>query len=39
MIRDPVYREAVKHRQAAALDSRLIRLAPAETGAGFGSTT
>ena len=39
MIRDPAYREAVKHRQAAVLDSRLIRLAPAETGAGFGSTT
>lgn len=37
MIRDPVYREAVKHRQAAVLDSRLIRLEPAETGAGFGS--
>jgi len=29
MIRDPVYREAVKHRQAAVDDSRLIRLAPA----------
>jgi uncharacterized protein (DUF1330 family) len=28
MIRDPVYREAVKHRQAAVEDSRLIRLAP-----------
>ena len=39
MIRDPVYRKAVKHRQAAVLDSRLIRLAPAEAGAGFGSTT
>jgi len=39
MIRDPVYREAVKHRQAAVLDSRLIRLARAEVGAGFGSTT
>ena len=39
MIRDPAYREAVKHRQAAVLDSRLIRLAPAKTGAGFGSTT
>ena len=26
MIRDPVYREAVKHRQAAVEDSRLIRL-------------
>lgn len=36
MIRDPVYREAVKHRQAAVLDSRLIRLAPEETGSGFG---
>lgn len=36
MIRDPVYREAVKHRQAAVLDSRLIRLAPADVGAGFG---
>lgn len=36
MLRDPVYREAVKHRQAAVLDSRLIRLAPAETGGGFG---
>jgi uncharacterized protein (DUF1330 family) len=39
MIRDPVYREAVKHRQAAVLDSRLIRLDPAKTGTGFGSTT
>jgi uncharacterized protein (DUF1330 family) len=39
MIRDPVYHEAVKHRQAAVLDSRLIRLAPAEAGTGFGSTT
>ena len=38
MIRDPVYREAVKHRQAAVLDSRLIRLAPAAAGAGFGRT-
>jgi uncharacterized protein (DUF1330 family) len=38
MIRDPVYREAVKHRQAAVLDSRLIRLAPAESGAGFGGS-
>ena len=35
MIRDPIYREAVKHRQAAVEDSRLIRLAPA-AGAGFG---
>jgi len=36
MIRDPAYREAVKHRQAAVLDSRLIRMAPAKPGAGFG---
>ena len=28
MIRDPVYREAVKHRQAAVETSRLIRTAP-----------
>lgn len=37
MIRDPAYREAVKHRQAAVLDSRLIRLQPTGTGSGFGS--
>lgn len=36
MLRDPVYREAVKHRQAAVEDSRLIRCAPAEAGAKFG---
>ena len=36
MIRDPVYREAVKHRQAAVEDSRLIRLAPLAAGRGFG---
>ncbi len=36
MIRDPVYREAVKHRQAAVRDSRLVRMQPAEAGAGFG---
>jgi len=35
MIRDPVYREAVKHRQAAVQDSRLIRLAPGAAGEGF----
>ena len=39
MIRDPLYREAVKHRQAAVLDSRLIRLAPVEVGTGFGGKT
>ena len=37
MIRDPVYREAVKHRQAAVGEnSRLIRLAPGAAGIGFG---
>ena len=36
MIRDPIYREAVKHRQAAVLDSRLIRLEPATPGEHFG---
>jgi uncharacterized protein (DUF1330 family) len=36
MIRDPAYREAVKHRQAAVEDSRLIRLAPGAAGIGFG---
>ena len=36
MIRDPVYREAVKHRQAAVEDSRLIRLAPGAACVGFG---
>lgn len=39
MLRDPIYREAVKHRQAAVLDSRLIRLAPAQTGSGFGGSS
>ena len=36
MLRDPVYREAVKHRQAAVDDSRLLRLQPAEPGKEFG---
>jgi len=36
MIRDPVYREAVKHRQAAVEDSRLIRTAPLPAGETFG---
>ncbi len=36
MIRDPVYREAVKHRQAAVKDSRLIRTTPLAAGRGFG---
>ena len=38
MLRDPAYREAVKHRQAAVADSRLIRLAPAAAGVGFGES-
>lgn len=36
MLRDPVYREAVKHRQAAVEDSRLIRLGVLPLGKGFG---
>ncbi|WP_398464492.1 DUF1330 domain-containing protein [Tardiphaga sp.] len=36
MLRDPVYREAVKHRQAAVEDSRLIRTAPLPIGENFG---
>lgn len=36
MLRDPDYREAVKHRQAAVADSRLIRLAPRPPGESFG---
>lgn len=36
MIRDPIYREAVKHRQAAVADSRLVRMKPGAPGAGFG---
>lgn len=35
MIANPDYQKAVKHRQAAVEDSRLIRLKPAEAGAGF----
>ncbi len=36
MVTDADYREAVKHRQAAVEDSRLIRLAPGGAGVGFG---
>jgi uncharacterized protein (DUF1330 family) len=36
MLRDPDYREAVKHRTAAVADSRLLRLEPGEPGAEFG---
>ncbi|HQT89643.1 MAG: DUF1330 domain-containing protein [Acidiphilium sp. 37-64-53] len=38
MVRDPVYREAVKHRQAAVETSRLIRLESRPAGADFGET-
>ena len=36
MVTDPDYREHVKHRQAAVLDSRLIRMKPLSPGANFG---
>jgi len=36
MLRDPVYREAVKHRTAAVEDSRLLRLSPLAPGEMFG---
>lgn len=36
MVRDPTYREAVRHRQAAVETSRLIRLEPRASGIGFG---
>lgn len=36
MIRDPAYKEHVKHRQAAVEDSRLIRFLPLTPGEGFG---
>ncbi len=35
MVTDPDYRIAVKHRQAAVLDSRLIRTAEVNVGDGF----
>jgi len=35
MVTDPDYRVAVKHRQAAVLDSRLIRTSEAGEGEGF----
>lgn len=35
MLRDPGYRSAMEHRQAAIADSRLVRLAPVEAGLGF----
>ena len=36
MVRDPEYREFVKHRTAGVEDSRLLRLDPVEPGEGFG---
>jgi uncharacterized protein (DUF1330 family) len=36
MVRDPEYREFVKHRTAGVADSRLLRLAPVDPGEGFG---
>lgn len=36
MVRDPGYREHVKHRTAGVADSRLLRLSPLEPGEGFG---
>ena len=35
MVKDPDYQKAVVHRQAAVADSRLVRLAPKASGAGF----
>lgn len=35
MLRDPAYREAVKHRTAAVAESRLIRFKPLTSGKGF----
>ena len=36
MVTDPAYKQAVIHRQAAVLTSRLIRTSPADAGATFG---
>ena len=36
MLRDPGYREAMKHRQAVVADSRSIRLQPLELGSTIG---
>ncbi|MEM7765831.1 MAG: DUF1330 domain-containing protein, partial [Pseudomonadota bacterium] len=35
MVTDPVYREAVKHRQAAVRTSRLIRMGELPMAGGF----
>ena len=36
MVTNPDYREHVKHRQAAVVDCRLIRMKPLQPGEGFG---
>jgi len=36
MVTDPEYRQHVQHRQAAVLDSRLIRMKPLSPGVNFG---
>ncbi|MBN8292379.1 DUF1330 domain-containing protein [Rhodobacter sp. NTK016B] len=36
MIRNADYQRAARHRTAAVVDSRLIRMAPGKKGAGFG---
>jgi uncharacterized protein (DUF1330 family) len=35
MIKDPQYRKAMEHRQAAVADSRLVRMAPITSGGSF----
>ncbi|MEM1104563.1 MAG: DUF1330 domain-containing protein [Pseudomonadota bacterium] len=35
MVTDPDYQKSVRHRQAAVVDSRLIRMAPLDAGADF----
>jgi uncharacterized protein (DUF1330 family) len=35
MVKDPDYQKAVRHRQAAVADSRLIRLSPRPAGVSF----
>ncbi len=37
LMRDPTYREAMRHRQAAVADSRLVRFASQRPGTAFGA--
>lgn len=39
MLRDPDYRKAVRHRQAAVADSRLVRIQPVTPGRFFGEVS